>query len=72
MLELKDFAGYFHRPIAVNVKKMNIYPTVMKKVCRRDGLLIWRNRILISNSVEERASLKIDVAKLEERTCQTF
>lgn len=43
-LRLKDFAGYLHLPIEEAARRMNICPTVMKKICRRDGLLRWPYR----------------------------
>ncbi|XP_009608942.1 uncharacterized protein [Nicotiana tomentosiformis] len=85
-LRLKDFAGYLHLPIEIAAKKLNICPTVMKKVCRRDGLLRWpyrkiksikrkiskREKSLSSSDVEERASAKAEIAKLEEELAKNF
>ncbi|KAJ8527121.1 hypothetical protein K7X08_029598 [Anisodus acutangulus] len=85
-LRLKDFAGYLHLPIETAAKKLNICPTVMKKVCRRDGLLRWpyrkiksikrkilqREKSLSSNGVEERASAKADIEKLEQELANIF
>ncbi|XP_059274831.1 uncharacterized protein LOC132029579 [Lycium ferocissimum] len=85
-LRLKDFAGYLHLPIETAAKKLNICPTVMKKVCRRDGLSRWpyrkiksvrrkisqREKSLSSNDVEERASAKADIAKLEQELASIF
>ncbi|PHT36886.1 hypothetical protein CQW23_24586 [Capsicum baccatum] len=85
-LRLKDFAGYLHLPIEIAAKKLNICPTVMKKVCRRDGLSRWpyrkinsiqrkislREKCLSSNHVEERASAKAAIAKLEQELDNIF
>ncbi|XP_060210519.1 uncharacterized protein LOC132637450 [Lycium barbarum] len=85
-LRLKDFAGYLHLPIETAAKKLNICPTVMKKVCRRDGLSRWpfrkiksvrrkisqREKSLSSNDVEERTSAKADIAKLEQELASIF
>ncbi|VFQ97748.1 unnamed protein product [Cuscuta campestris] len=43
-LKVKDFAGYLHLPIEEAARRMNICPTVMKKICRRDGLVRWPYR----------------------------
>ncbi|XP_055819280.1 uncharacterized protein LOC129888300 [Solanum dulcamara] len=78
-LKLKDFAGYLHLPIETAAKKLKICPTVMKKICRRDGLPRWpyrkiksikrkiseRGKSLSSTDVKERESAKIDIRKLE-------
>ncbi|KAK4372994.1 hypothetical protein RND71_008378 [Anisodus tanguticus] len=85
-LRLKDFAGYLHLPIETAAKKLNICPSVMKKVCRRDGLLRWpyrkiksirrkisqREKSLSSNDIEERANAKADIEKLEQELSNIF
>ncbi|KAJ8564456.1 hypothetical protein K7X08_000916 [Anisodus acutangulus] len=85
-LRLKDFAGYLHLPIETVAKKLNICPSVMKKVCRRDGLLRWpyrkiksirrkisqREKSLSSNDIEERANAKADIEKLEQELSNIF
>ncbi|KAH6827010.1 hypothetical protein C2S53_016153 [Perilla frutescens var. hirtella] len=43
-LGLKDFVDYFDRPIEDAARKLNICPTVMKKICRKHGVLRWPYR----------------------------
>ncbi|MED6206883.1 hypothetical protein PIB30_030765 [Stylosanthes scabra] len=43
-MTLDDFAPYFHIPIEEASRQMNICPTVMKKICRREKLQRWPYR----------------------------
>ncbi|GLT75965.1 hypothetical protein SLA2020_476540 [Shorea laevis] len=43
-MKLKDVGNYFHLPIEEAAKKMRLCPTVVKKICRRDGLTRWPHR----------------------------
>ncbi|GAA0149510.1 hypothetical protein LIER_36946 [Lithospermum erythrorhizon] len=65
-LELKDLATYFHLPIEVGTKEMNVCPTVIKKICRRFGLGRWPYR-KVSPSFGSIVSLSIVVYKKEMR-----
>ncbi|KAG8391363.1 hypothetical protein BUALT_Bualt01G0180000 [Buddleja alternifolia] len=58
-LKLKDFKGYFHLPIEDAARKMNICPTVMKKICRRNGVLRWPYRKIKSIQSKIRKKMKI-------------
>ncbi|CAN4128334.1 unnamed protein product [Withania somnifera] len=85
-LRLNDFAGYLDFPIEVAAKKLNICPTVMKKVCRRDGLSRWpyrkiksikrkiseREKSLSSNDIEERTSAMAVIEKLKQELANIF
>ncbi|KAI3444903.1 hypothetical protein Pfo_001568 [Paulownia fortunei] len=68
-LQLKDFIDYFHLPIEDAARKMNICPTVMKKICRRNGVLRWPYRKI--KSIERKLSKKVEIlgaSDSEERT----
>jgi len=39
-----QLAHHFHKPIDVAAKDLNICATVLKKICRRHGLLRWPSR----------------------------
>ena len=41
-------AHYFHLPINAAAKKLGICPTVLKKICRKNGLPRWPHRKLQS------------------------
>lgn len=43
-LTLRDLAGYFHLPLEIAAEKLNLCPTVIKRICRRDGLKRWPHR----------------------------
>ncbi|GKV00086.1 hypothetical protein SLEP1_g12836 [Rubroshorea leprosula] len=43
-MKLEDVGNYFHLPIEEAAKKMRLCPTVVKKICRRDGLTRWPHR----------------------------
>jgi hypothetical protein len=43
-----DIAKHFHLPINEAAKKLNICPTVLKKICRKNGLPRWPHRKLQS------------------------
>ncbi|KAH7574422.1 hypothetical protein JRO89_XS03G0294200 [Xanthoceras sorbifolium] len=43
-LSLEDLVEYFHLPIEEAAKRLKLCPTVVKKICRRGGLLRWPHR----------------------------
>ncbi|KAK9149173.1 hypothetical protein Scep_007930 [Stephania cephalantha] len=43
-LKLSDLEAYFHLPIEVAAKKLAMCPTVLKKICRKHGVLRWPHR----------------------------
>ncbi|XP_031498772.1 uncharacterized protein LOC116263252 [Nymphaea colorata] len=43
-LQISDLVNYFHLPITVAAKHLAICPTVLKKVCRRNGMRRWPHR----------------------------
>ncbi|KAL4195933.1 hypothetical protein AMTRI_Chr04g180780 [Amborella trichopoda] len=43
-LNLGDLANHFHLPITAAAEKLSICPTVLKKVCRRNGMPRWPHR----------------------------
>ncbi|CAH9065182.1 unnamed protein product [Cuscuta epithymum] len=80
-LKLKDFAGYLHLPIEEAARRMNICPTVMKKICRRDGLVRWpyrkvrsiqrkivnKSKSLSANDAEERNCAHVEILELQQQ-----
>ncbi|KAK9142226.1 hypothetical protein Syun_011626 [Stephania yunnanensis] len=42
--KLSDLEAYFHLPIEVAAKKLAMCPTVLKKICRKHGMLRWPHR----------------------------
>ncbi|GAA0173491.1 hypothetical protein Leryth_000722 [Lithospermum erythrorhizon] len=80
-LELRDLATYFHLPIEVAAKEINVCPTVIKKICRRYGLGRWpyrkvnsiskkiterRQDFLFTSDAGERARIQADIQQLEQ------
>ncbi|XP_077230920.1 uncharacterized protein LOC143863994 [Tasmannia lanceolata] len=60
-LKLNDFVPYFHLPITLAAKRLNLCPTVLKKICRRFFLKRWPYRKL--KSIDRKiANLKEDLA----------
>lgn len=43
-LTLFDLREYLHLPIEEAARRMNVCPTVVKKICRRNGLTRWPHR----------------------------
>lgn len=43
-LTLKEVGHYFHLPIEEAARRMKLCPTVLKKICRRDGMNRWPHR----------------------------
>ncbi|XP_024930473.3 uncharacterized protein LOC112491998 [Ziziphus jujuba] len=43
-LTLMDLKEYLHLPIEEAARRMNVCPTVVKKICRRNGLTRWPHR----------------------------
>ncbi|PKI58305.1 hypothetical protein CRG98_021311 [Punica granatum] len=53
-LTLRDLAGYFHLPVEAAARKLNLCPTVVKRICRRGGLKRWPHRKI--KSIERQIS----------------
>ncbi|KAJ7545642.1 hypothetical protein O6H91_08G004200 [Diphasiastrum complanatum] len=47
-LKMCDLAQHFHLPINAAAKELGICPTVLKKICRRNGMRRWPHRKVIS------------------------
>uniref|UniRef100_A0A0V0GMY9 Putative ovule protein n=1 Tax=Solanum chacoense TaxID=4108 RepID=A0A0V0GMY9_SOLCH len=85
-MNVKDFEDYLHLSIQEAGIKLNVCPTVMKRVCRRDGLRRWpsrkinsikkkiskRQESLSSIHAGERKSAKADITKLEKELADVF
>ncbi|PSR93612.1 hypothetical protein CEY00_Acc28226 [Actinidia chinensis var. chinensis] len=85
-LRLKDLIGYFHLPINTAAKKMNVCPTVIKKVCRKHGLQRWPHRKIKSierkistvrenlnaGDVHEQARAQADLERLQQELVSYF
>jgi len=41
---MTDLAQHFHLPINAAAKELGICPTVLKKICRRNGMRRWPHR----------------------------
>ncbi|KAJ8750601.1 hypothetical protein K2173_015775 [Erythroxylum novogranatense] len=79
-LTLKDIGEYFHLPIEEAARRLNLCPTVVKKICRRDGLRRWPHRKIksiqrqiaslnaLSNSThaEERSRARAQIKTLQD------
>ncbi|KAL7591060.1 hypothetical protein Lser_V15G33652 [Lactuca serriola] len=55
-LTMKDLVDYFHIPIEVAAKEIRVCPTVIKKICRKHGLLRWPYRKI--KSIERKISTR--------------
>ncbi|KAE8100076.1 hypothetical protein FH972_018005 [Carpinus fangiana] len=78
-LTLKDVGHYFHLPIEEAARRMKLCPTVLKKICRRDGMNRWPHRkvksiqrqissltaSLDSNNAEARANAQAEIDRLQ-------
>ncbi|CAI9769672.1 unnamed protein product [Fraxinus pennsylvanica] len=86
-MKLKDVIGYFDHPIEDAARKLNVCPTVMKKICRRDGLPRWpyrkvksiKKKILEKNEIlnsargdEEREHAEADIHKFQEELAKIY
>ncbi|KAK7351298.1 hypothetical protein VNO77_10634 [Canavalia gladiata] len=47
-MKLTDFSKYFHLPIEQASKHLGLCPTVVKKICRKEGVKRWPHRKVIS------------------------
>ncbi|KAG6626975.1 uncharacterized protein LOC122297828 [Carya illinoinensis] len=80
-LTLKEVGRYFNLPIEEAAKRLKLCPTVLKKICRRDGMSRWPHRevkslqkqisslraSLESNiNAEERANAQAEIDRLEQ------
>ncbi|XP_054796777.1 uncharacterized protein LOC129302128 [Prosopis cineraria] len=43
-MKLSDFSDVFHLPIEEAARQVNLCPTVVKKICRKEGLARWPHR----------------------------
>ncbi|XP_057739101.1 uncharacterized protein LOC130956088 isoform X1 [Arachis stenosperma] len=66
-MKLDDFAPYFHFPIEEASRQMNICPTVVKKICRKEGLSRWPYR-KIKSTVRQISQLKRTMESKDERS----
>ncbi|KAL2478540.1 uncharacterized protein Fot_47554 [Forsythia ovata] len=68
-MKLKDVIGYFDHPIEEAARKLNICPTVMKKICRRHGLTRWPYRKVksIKKKILEKTQILTSASGDEER-----
>lgn len=85
-LGLKDFADYFDCPIEDAARKLNICPTVLKKICRKHGVLRWPYRkiksierkiskskkILDASTDEERGRVLEDIQKYKQQLANIY
>ncbi|KAL4564476.1 hypothetical protein LXL04_028540 [Taraxacum kok-saghyz] len=55
-LTMKDLVDHFHIPIEVAAKKIEVCPTVIKKICRKHGLSRWPYRKI--KSIEKNISTR--------------
>ncbi|EYU27184.1 hypothetical protein MIMGU_mgv1a026577mg, partial [Erythranthe guttata] len=69
-LKLKDFIDYFDLPIEDAARKMNICPTVLKKICRRNGVLRWPYRKIksIKRKISKKTKILDASGDFDERT----
>ncbi|KAL6493911.1 hypothetical protein OROGR_031820 [Orobanche gracilis] len=67
-LRLKDFVDCFDLPIEDAARKMNICPTVIKKICRKNGVLRWPYRKIksIKKKISNEAKI-VDLSDDQER-----
>ncbi|KAI3468078.1 hypothetical protein Pfo_024741 [Paulownia fortunei] len=80
-MKVRDLAAYFHLPISSASKEMNICPSALKSICRKEGLLRWPHRkiksikskisklkqSLNSNDANERARALTEIQELQQR-----
>ncbi|XXG81719.1 hypothetical protein AAC387_Pa09g2292 [Persea americana] len=78
-LKLNDLINYFHLPIQLASKRLGLCSTVLKKICRRNGLKRWPYRkiksidknikslqqSLAATSGQENASVQAEIEKLQ-------
>ncbi|KAL8495852.1 hypothetical protein ACS0TY_019824 [Phlomoides rotata] len=85
-LKLRDFRDYFSLPIGEAAQKLNLCPTVVKKICRKHGVSRWPYRKIksierkLSNSVrildasvgEERRQILEDIQKYKQELANIY
>lgn len=66
---IQKLAEYFHLPINEAARHLNICPTVLKKICRKNGLPRWPHRKLqsITRELEKLRELVIQSDQREEQ-----
>ncbi|KAI4337173.1 hypothetical protein L6164_015620 [Bauhinia variegata] len=83
-MKLRHLSDYFHLPIEEAAKLLNLSPTVLKKICRNEGLLRWPHRklkVIARRIIALRESLKrqdtaskevtlAEIARLEQEMIQ--
>ncbi|GFQ02291.1 protein nlp2 [Phtheirospermum japonicum] len=85
-LRLKDFKDYYDLPIEDAAKRLNICPTVMKKICRKNGVVRWpyrkvksikkkiskKTKILNASDDHERARALADIQKHQQELATIY
>lgn len=64
-LKMSDLAQHFHLPINAAAKELGICPTVLKKICRRNGMRRWPHR-KVKNAIHEFRCLPVFASKRHE------
>ncbi|XP_028807013.1 uncharacterized protein LOC114761909 [Neltuma alba] len=54
-MKLSDFRDVFHLPIEEAARQVNLCPTVVKKICRKEGLARWPHRKI--KSIERKINI---------------
>ncbi|KAL0330660.1 UNVERIFIED_CONTAM: protein NLP1 [Sesamum angustifolium] len=85
-MKLRDLVGYFHLPISTASKEMNICPSAIKSICRKEGLLRWpyrkiksieakiakKKQSLNSNDADERARALAEIQELRRKLANLY
>ncbi|KAL3622371.1 hypothetical protein CASFOL_033782 [Castilleja foliolosa] len=85
-LKLRDLKDYYDLPIEHAAKRMHICPTVMKKICRKNGVTRWpyrkvksiqkkifkKNKILNAGDDHERARALEDIQKHQQELATIY
>ncbi|EPS73086.1 hypothetical protein M569_01670, partial [Genlisea aurea] len=65
-LKVKDLKDYLDLPMEEAARKMNVCPTVIKKICRKSGVERWPHRKI--KSIEAKISKKLQkLCSIDER-----
>ncbi|KAF1780955.1 RWP-RK domain [Phytophthora cactorum] len=59
-LTLNELRPHFNKPMAVVAKELGVCITLMKKICRRNGLVRWPHRPVIQNPNEKSRKAQTD------------
>ncbi|KAK4412667.1 hypothetical protein Salat_2913800 [Sesamum alatum] len=85
-MKLRDLVGYFHLPLSKASKKMNICPSAIKGICRKEGLLRWpyrkikciegkiakKKQSLNSNDAGDRARALAEIQELQRKLANIY